>query len=715
MKFGVGCSWYSGTVPGQGASRSAEVVADCTRCLGVRELGRRLGVSHVSVRRYRDGTSPVPSALLEQLERIRSEAAEPSPVDVLMAQVADSPGVLTPRSVRGRGSTHARALEQLLAAGDVVIVCVATADRSGRRYQRPRLFPQGAAPRPPAVRSIDSDWMRERLGELGRPPKWLAAQLALSPSTVRGMLSGHLAVPQARQEELVRVLEPEVTGEEVRSARSAAGWTLAQFGEQAGVKWQQVAGWERGVRRVPPARMPAVRRAVADARRAAQAGDRQRETVATVVAWVGDHPGAPTGRVRHRYHEGRWAEALETALREGLVVEHVAPAPGHPRAQRRLPRLFLRESPPASSEVLLGGELRRQREQRGLELRDLAPYVGVTAGAISSWERRADQQVPPWHVAALRRGLDGATPGRPTGVVGRRGRAVLTEREARDRIVVALGQGPLTRTELFGRVGRSPTVLAQLEELQERRTIVEAPGHDRFGRPRTLLALPRASSGPAPGVAPFGDGELRAQRQALGLTIAELAERVGVSPSKVSQYETGSRRIPAPRLAALREALEQGPPDRPDPVQREATLVLEELRRRPEGLTTTELGLGKTAPREHRLEAVRRLVEAGEAHWAETAAWRADGRSYRRRVLRAGPPLSAPPPLVLTGRQLRALMDSAGVNQTVLAGRLGVGQASVSRWAIDGPPAGRVPALLEALAAAPTSADVDHQIDHQTG
>lgn len=52
--------------------------------------------------------------------------------------------------------------------------------------------------------------------------------------------------------------------------------------------------------------------------------------------------------------------------------------------------------------------------------------------------------------------------------------------------------------------------------------------------------------------------ELRARRQALGLSQKALAERLGVPQATVSRWETGHHRIEHPRLLALAlDALDQ--------------------------------------------------------------------------------------------------------------------------------------------------------------
>jgi transcriptional regulator with XRE-family HTH domain len=48
---------------------------------------------------------------------------------------------------------------------------------------------------------------------------------------------------------------------------------------------------------------------------------------------------------------------------------------------------------------------------------------------------------------------------------------------------------------------------------------------------------------------------LRRRREALGVTTAELADRVGVSPQQLHKYETGVNRVATSRLVAACAAL----------------------------------------------------------------------------------------------------------------------------------------------------------------
>jgi DNA-binding transcriptional regulator YiaG len=49
--------------------------------------------------------------------------------------------------------------------------------------------------------------------------------------------------------------------------------------------------------------------------------------------------------------------------------------------------------------------------------------------------------------------------------------------------------------------------------------------------------------------------ELRTARQASGQTLAGVAEKIGVSESAVSRWESGSRKIPGPAARLLKKIL----------------------------------------------------------------------------------------------------------------------------------------------------------------
>ncbi|MCK4601057.1 MAG: helix-turn-helix transcriptional regulator [Phycisphaerae bacterium] len=67
----------------------------------------------------------------------------------------------------------------------------------------------------------------------------------------------------------------------------------------------------------------------------------------------------------------------------------------------------------------------------------------------------------------------------------------------------------------------------------------------------------------------LGD-ELRSARQATSLTQVELASRLGIQQSHVSEYETGKRRIYADVYRRWLEACRSSPPSDP-PTPREAS------------------------------------------------------------------------------------------------------------------------------------------------
>lgn len=65
--------------------------------------------------------------------------------------------------------------------------------------------------------------------------------------------------------------------------------------------------------------------------------------------------------------------------------------------------------------------------------------------------------------------------------------------------------------------------------------------------------------------------EIRERRQKLGITIAELAERIGVATSIVSRWENGQRKPHQLRVGPLRHALGLDPGNPPGPWVRSGT------------------------------------------------------------------------------------------------------------------------------------------------
>lgn len=690
---------YTGTVPAQGVD-SANLVADCRRRLGVssRELARRLGCSHPSILRWERGIFRPPLAVEAELLRLVAET-ETRSADLdqaMLRRVRDEPGV-NPSVLRGLGREESERVDRLFGAGLLEERRVVRPDARGRRYERDGLY----LPEHPAVTAPASPLDRGRLRAMREQRGWTVEHLALEARvkapTIRGWETGHQAIPAGRAEQLLGLLDPPPTREELRGARLAAHWTLAQIGELVGVDWQRVAQWERGDRhgRPIPARWrEGVASAIRQAQAAAAAGEHLAATTDAVVEWVGAHPGVTPNSLRHRYGGRDWPAAVAKALGGGRVVERVADEPGPRGGHRRLTRCYLPDAAPAPAEEMTGGELRHARESRGLITADIAALVGVSPGAISGWERRAEANVPPWHVAALRRALVEAV---PTLHGGRRGRAVITPAAARDRVLVAVAKGPIGRTKVLLECGRSPTVLAALDELLRAGRIVEDEALDSLGRRERVLRLVQAAGDALDD--PMSASELRALMAATGWNQTRLAEALGVSSSKVSQWAGGSRAVPRGRAGRIRQITRQAPPAGADPVEVELAGLVD-LLVPGVGRTWTEL---RAHSREHRPAAIDLAVERGRAHWAERTVAMSNGRFYTRRELLAGPAPAAEaagsPAAALSGEQLGALMRDAGLNQSQLAGRLSLGQPSVWRWTRTGVPPARVAQVLDALQA----------------
>jgi transcriptional regulator with XRE-family HTH domain len=516
-----------------------------------REAAALLGVSQPSVSRWAASETSLPGWVLPKLVSLVGATRQATRLERALEEVSESPG-RSRSAFRARGLRDAD-LEELIRDGRVVDLEVPQADSRGRLYTRRGLYTASAASSAVPKSPTDGSWLREQRLALGLTPNELAERLKLAPTTVRSWENEIRAVPQGRWAQVHQVLaEPPVSGDEIRQARLAAGWTLAEFGAAAGgVRLSQVATWELGTRPVPTKRLGAVRAAVREASAVAARRERVPEVVPKVVEWVRTHPG----RTRQPFLNGHahpelWAAALALALETGRVVERFAPDNG-PKP-RRLMRLYVPgAAPPQPRHQLTGTQLRQARQEAGIKARDIGAALGMSGGAVNSWERRGEELVPDWWTERVLQALADLRP--------RRSQAT----DVADRLLAKVAQcGGIPAHKLLGelgrgrrtRAGRAPTVGTRemLAELLEQGRVVEASATDTLGRVYQGLWLP----GDAPAALAHMTGEeLREARLRAGLTQRQVAELVGVGPSKVTTWETGARQIPPGRAQQLLEAL----------------------------------------------------------------------------------------------------------------------------------------------------------------
>lgn len=669
-----------------------------------RRLASVLGVAHPTLARWERGDFPVPPWVPGRLGGALRACEPKTSAEVVLSLLDDEPGISRRALVaRFPGGGFEATVDAMLRSGQVEQARAERIDAAGRRYVRPGLYRSGRAPAPPSAAPIGAAWVRTQRQQLGMATSALAQRLDVAPSTLRAWESGHEPVPEGRWSELRRLLDPPVSGDDVREARRAAGWTLKEFGSRIGVRMGQVAGWECGLRPVPEKRLAAVRAALRDARQAAEQRDRDEELAAKVVAWLGEHPGVTRNALLHRSEAPReqWAGGLELALERGLVVEATVALPGPRGHLRSWRRLYLASAAPAApGDSLTGEQVRSERELRELRLADVSLHVGVAPSALASWERRGAQPIPAWWTTRVREALAVATP--PPNAPSRLKLRLVGEIGAEPGISpYRLLHRPAARGGGRG-AGGAKSAEALLAELLASGDVVEAENYDTLGRSRR--GLWRADDAPPPaGDAPLTAEELRRARTSAGLSQRDLAERLGIRASNISEWESGSRRINSNRSGELRRALAQ-PPSRPGPVAKIAAAYAEQVRAAPEGLSVDALRPHWYGTRNLRAHAgLARALAEGSLHWAVVARTGADARRYEARVLRPGPaPGTGANPASLAGEHLKALREAAGLSQGYLARSLGISQTAISKWECGAAvPLPWVPQLLAALASAP--------------
>ena len=230
-------------------------------------------------------------------------------------------------------------------------------------------------------------------------------------------------------------------------------------------------------------------------------------------------------------------------------------------------------------------ELRRLRSQHGWTQGELARRAGVRRSSISSYEAASKRPSAP-ALAAFARAL-GVPPEQlerllPQPKTTPLGRELRRLRE----------QCALTQEQLATRIGRNPVTVSCYERGHR-----HPPTRDLPTLAQALGVSPDQLEGLSPPqhvseTTPFGR-ELKRLRKELGLTLAQLAKRVGCGQSNISTYERGRARPGVDTLAALARAL--GVPEERFaellPPRPKTTPFGSELRRlrRERGLTLGEL------------------------------------------------------------------------------------------------------------------------------
>lgn len=172
--------------------------------------------------------------------------------------------------------------------------------------------------------------------------------------------------------------------------------------------------------------------------------------------------------------------------------------------------------------------------------------------------------------------------------------------------------------------------------------------------------------------------ELRRLLDAAGASASELSREVGAAFGTVARWLRGERRIPPPRVAAVRAALARLA-DRP---RRDPAAALLAAAAAEPGLPRWQLlqraGYGKANATA--TAALEQLVAEGRLHL--------EPRPHHSTVVFPGP-APAPTPARMAGEELRRLRRAAGLRQRDLAAAVGVNQTAVANWERAGLPAER--------------------------
>lgn len=332
----------------------------------------------------------------------------------------------------------------------------------------------------------------------------------------------------------VRVHE-ETPGDELRRARTAAGWARWRLARESGVPKEVIAGIEKGeVANPDPEALRALR------------------------------------------------EALERPILEGPIPGRAAPArrrsSGAPRGPVPVPRVTPHAPLNADARRALGSA----RREAGLSAARVERLCGLRSGVVSSLEagtRGIGAERFEQILAAIR---ENAEP-EPAGIGGKLRRARYAAGLSQERVAFLSGVGLETIREIeSGRTHRPKEGTL--------RAIYGA-----LGRPVPEWEAP--PDAPRPGQrskSEFVGARLALARVAAGLTQKDLAKRIGVSDSLVSVLERDEQRCVPDVLAGLREALEAHGFPRADPRALASDLGAR-VRRRREALGLSEEALAGVA------------------------------------------------------------------------------------------------------------------------
>ena len=196
-------------------------------------------------------------------------------------------------------------------------------------------------------------------------------------------------------------------------------------------------------------------------------------------------------------------------------------------------------------------ELRAAARKRGLTVKELAALMGVSASHLS----QVGTGKKPWTPSLREKAMAvlGEVPGQ--GIVYRQTEAVEAESTFIREQARSMG---MTMQELSDRSGVSYSYLTQVARGRRHMGVTAQAGIESVLGTRAKVAPAKLANRQGNVVAGDGSNFIRERARALGMTLKELAERVGVSLSYMSQVARGHKSMGV-KLQAKVEAELQAP------------------------------------------------------------------------------------------------------------------------------------------------------------
>ncbi|HXA31096.1 MAG TPA: DUF1870 family protein [Acidimicrobiales bacterium] len=527
--------------------------------LTIREMAALAGVSAPTFLRWERGDRHIPDEAKQLFEEFAASRSE-SITEIVLRAVADGGSTLLELRTRLEKPRLQRELDRLIADGTLCLAPVPRTDARGRAYVRPGVFHESSGRRRALDRSAplaSGAVLAAARRRQGIAAEELADRVGVAPSTYRYWEAS--SPPRARVPQLAAALDECPSGNQIRRLRTAAKWSLAEFGRRTGVHLSVVHNWETGYRPVPPGRKAALLAAMSDAEQAAR--ERPEQAVRRIVSVIERHPGIMRSELRHRLRirvDGKQRldpfmdRALRMATRTGRVAEiadHRFDSSGRPRTARRL---YPKDDAPRVPEQMSGDELGRLRERLGWTQRSMGDALGISATSISVWERRHECNIPSYWAGRVRQWASE----QPT--------EDSDANQARGRVLEAIRNNPgIGRWQLSNELDLRKVTKRALAMLLREGEVVRAPARDDIGR--TYVGLYLQADCPEP-ERPFDGSELRRQRIAAGWSASDLGDSVGVKGNTVTRWETGARACSPEKLETLLEVLSERCPEGAQPM-----------------------------------------------------------------------------------------------------------------------------------------------------